>query len=220
MGGRGSGSGGGSFIGGSSGKSVNIQSELDAWSYRHNPNNEPFVDAINTSARTIEDDFPGFMGTTVNQVNAATLGGADKYNTLGYYNTATRTVALNTNYTDVDKMNAVYDQAVATGFHPGRGSKSGTEAVALHELGHALTSHVGDKMGITDFDNAARTIVGRAYAASNGKGGAKAWAKKISGYAAQNDAECIAEAVADFYCNGNNARSQSKAIVAELRRYA
>lgn len=218
--GRGSsgGGGGGPSLGGGSGKSVNILNQTDVWSYRHRQDNAPFVDAINSGVATIQSDFPDVM-ETVNAVNAARLGGRDRNGTLGFYSSADKTVALNVNYTDIDKMNRVYDNAVKSGFHPARGNKSGTEAVALHEMGHALTDHVGRKMGAADLDDAAKRIVDSAYARSGGTGGTKAWASRISGYATKNNAECVAEAVADWYCNGNNAKSQSKAIMAELRRY-
>lgn len=217
MGGRGSSSGDGPALGNGGNQNINIVSETDVWSYRHRQGNEPFVDAINSGVRTIEDDFPGLMAD-VNTVAAATLGGANKRNILGYYSRGDKTIALNNNYTDVDKMNSVYDRSVRTGFHPSRGGKTGTEAVALHETGHALNDHIAQKMGV-DMDTAAQNIVNSAYASSNGRGGTKAWAGGISKYAQQSNTECIAEAVADWYCNGSNSSAQSKAIMSELRRY-
>lgn len=199
------------------GKSINIQSETDVWSYRHNPNNEPFVDAINSGVREISDDFPGLMDD-VREVNSAKLGGKDKTETLGFYGNGR--VALNENYTDIGKMNRVYDEAVKSGYHPSRGNKTGTEAVALHEMGHALTDHVAKKMGAKDIDDGAKKIVDSAYKATGGKGSAKkSWAGKISGYATENYAECVAEAVADCYCNGKKASKNSQAIMAELKKY-
>lgn len=215
MGGRGS---SGPSLGKGGGGKINIVSETDVWSYRHRKGNEPFVDAINTSVRTIEDDFPGVM-ETVTSVNASTLSGSDKAHTLGYYSPSDKSVSLNDNFTDIDKMNATYDHSVATGFHPPRGNKSGTEAVAFHEMGHALTDHIGKKMGAADIDDAAERIVNAAYKNSRGRGGTKAWAGKISGYAKESYAECVAEAVADWYCNGHNASSQSKSIMSELMKY-
>ena len=41
-------------------------------------------------------------------------------------------------------------------------------------------------------------------------------AKNISGYAGHSNAECIAEAVSDVYCNGRKASAESRAIVKEL----
>lgn len=215
--GRGS-SGGGESLGSGRGERVNIVDQLDVWSYRHRQKNEPFVDAINTGVKNIQEDFPDVM-QTVNVVNAAELGGADRIHTLGFYSPADGTVALNRNYTDIGKMNNVYDKAVKSGYHPSRGNKTGTEAVALHEMGHALTDHIGKKMGAKNLDDAAKTIVDNAYKNSKGRGGTKAWAGKICRYAQKNNAECIAEAVADWYCNGSKAKSQSKAIMSELKKY-
>lgn len=200
----------------SSGKQINIIDELDVWSYRHNSDNAPFVDAINTSVATMQEDFTDIM-ESVNYVNAAELGGADKLSTLGFYGDGT--VALNQEYTDIDKMNAIYDAAIATGYHPSRGDKNGTEAVAFHEMGHALTDHIGKKMGMMNLDDAAQKIVDDAYKAIHGTGGTKAWAGNISGYAQDSYAECVAEAVADWYCNGDKASKQSKAIMSQLKKY-
>ena len=166
----------------------------------------------------MHDDFPELM-QSVEVVAAAELGGKDKFSTLGYYSDQERTVALNRNYTDIGKMNSVYDEAVRSGYHPARGDKTGTEAVTLHEMGHALTGYVQKKMGSSSFDAAAQRIVRAAYNASNGKGGTLAWAGNISGYAQQNYAECIAEAVCDHYCNGSRAAAESRAIMSILRRY-
>ena len=44
-------------------------------------------------------------------------------------------------------------------------------------------------------------------------------AAKISGYAKTNYAECVAEAFADVYCNGKNAKKESRAVVSELNKY-
>lgn len=216
FGGRGSGSGGGESLSNGSGKPINIKSTTDVWSFRHNPNNEPFVDAINSSVRDMADDFPGLM-RDVNTVDSAELGGLDRTQTLGFYGDGQ--VAINANYTNIDKMNAVYDKAVKSGYHPSRGDKSGTEAVTYHEMGHALTDSLAKKMGAKNLDAASKKIVNDAYKASGGKGGTKAWAGKISKYAQENYAECVAEAVSDWYCNGKKASLNSKAIMTQLKKY-
>lgn len=215
FGGRGSDSG--PSLSNSSGKSINIQSETDVWSYRHSKGNEPFVDSINSSVRDMEDDFPGLM-QDVNRVNAAKFGGEDNYATLGCY--GGKDVDINTNYTNIDMMNTAYDNA--GDYHPPRGNKNGVEAVTYHEMGHALTDHVASKIGAENLDAAAKTIVNNAYKATGGKGknAKQSWAQKISGYAKESYAECVAEAVADWYCNGSKANANSKAIMAELKKYA
>lgn len=209
--------GGSSGMGGSGGM-VNIVDTEDVWSYRHNANNEPFVDAINEGARKIQNDFQGLM-VDVDQVVAAELGGNDKYTTLGFYAPSMKTVAINRFFTDIDKMNATYDAAARSGFHPSRGELSGTEAVTLHELGHALSDHVAKKMGLPGLHEASRKLFEDAYRATKGKGKYKDWAGQISGYARENYAETVAEAVADYYCNGQNAHANSRAIMRELMKY-
>lgn len=213
MGSRGSSSG--ESLGGGSGKPIKILEEMDVWSYRHNPNNQPFVDEMNTGVRSIQEDFPSVM-QDVNYVSASKLGGADAYGTLGYYSPDSKTVALNQNYTNVDKMNEVYGNE--RGWHPPRGDKTGTYAVATHEMGHALNDHIAKKMNMS-LDASAKKIVDDAYKNSGGRNGTKAWAGKISGYAQDSNAECVAEAMADYYCNGSKARSASKAIFREMMKY-
>lgn len=216
MGSRGQGRG--KALGKGSGENVNIVSETDVWTYRHSENNEPFVDAINSGARRIQNDFEDMM-QAVNYVSAAELGGADKHRILGYFSETDGTVALNRNYTNIDKMNQVYDAAVKSGYHPSRGNLSGTEAVTLHEMGHALTAYVQKRMNSSSFDAAAQRIVRAAYKSVDGRGGTYKWAGGISGYAQQSYSECIAEAVADYYCNGRKASPESRAIMNVLRRY-
>ena len=193
------------------GKSLNIGESIDVWSYRHNPNNADFVDEINEGARAIQKEFPDIMNTVTN-INAVELKGADSYNTLGFYSIDEKAISINRNYTNINMMNTTYDAAVKTGFHPSRGNKSGVEAVALHEMGHALTAHVGEKIGINNIDMAAESIVRTAYKRTKGRGGTKKWAQKISIYATDRNAECVAEAIADVFCNGKNAHSNSIAI--------
>lgn len=222
FGGRGS-SSGPSLGNGGGGNPTNIVDETNVWSYRHNPNNEDYVDAINEGVRKINDDFPGVMDETVTSVNATTFGGKDKVQTLGIYSETDKTVGINTNYTNIDKMNRVYDEATKSGYHPSRGDLTGTEAVTLHEMGHALTDYAAKKMGYTGpvaFENAANAIVNNAYKSSKGKGGTLAWAGTISRYAQDSYAECIAEAVSDWYCNGDKASKASKAIITEMKRVA
>lgn len=218
MGGRGSSSSGGGSKslrdGGSS--NVNIVSEEDVWSYRHNPNNAQFVDDINGSVRDVQRDFGDVMNT-VNTVSAAQLDGRASYTTLGYYSQEGG-LALNKRFTEPSKMNKVYDEAIEQGYHPKRGNKSGTEAVTYHEMGHALADNLKTKLGEKDVRSASRTIVKNAYKTSGEKGGTYNFASKISGYATKNYAECVAEAVTDWYCNGNNASKASKAIVSEMKR--
>lgn len=214
FGGRGAGSGGPS-LGMGGGENVNVIDTEDMMSYRKGSDAAmEFGGEAMSGVQRIYDDFPDIG---VEQIQAAKLGGKDNVNVLGFYDGSN--VAINQNYTDTGKMNAAYDKAVQSGFHPPRGDKSGTEAVAIHEMGHALTDHVGQKMGVNGIDESAKKIVDTAYKNTNSSGGTKAFAGKISGYAQQSYAECVAEAVADFYCNGSKASKESKAIVDVMRQY-
>lgn len=207
-------------LGGAGGAEVLIAGTMDVWSFRHNPQNEPFVNQINESVRTMEDDFPGLM-SNINSVDAATLAGDGADSILGFYERnpdGRRMVALNSGYVNPNKMNMVYDASIAEGYHPPRGNRTGTEAVTYHEMGHALSGAIADRMNEQDYNTACRRIVLNAYRSTGGKGGIKTWAGGISGYATTNNQECIAEACADWYCNGSNAKAQSKAVMSEMRR--
>ena len=127
-------------------------------------------------------------------------------------------IALNTRYADYNKMNKAYDDCVQSGFHPSRGKKSGAEAVAAHEYGHALTDAVGRKMGISNIDKSATAIVNEARKQTNHRGVVK-MASKISEYATHSNAEAVAEAFSDVYCNGKKAKKESQAIVNVMNKY-
>lgn len=147
------------------------------------------------------------------------MGGKDATQTLGFWSASDKQLAMNQNYTDIAKMNDVMDDAARSGFHPSRGNKSGTEAVALHEAGHALTDHLANKHGYAGLHELSEKVVKDAYKKSGAKGGTRSWAGTISKYAQKNYAETVAEAVTDWYCNGDKARAASKAIIAELKNY-
>ena len=204
---------------GGGGGSVNTVSATDIWSYRHRQGNEPFVDAINSGMRALDNDFPGFT-SGINRVDAVVMSGRDKYDTLGYWSPGDKQLGINQNYTDINKMNGVMDTAARKKFHPPRGNKTGTEAVALHEGGHALTDYIAQQTGAKGLHEVSKKIVKDAYKNSGARGGVRIFAGKISKYAKKNYAECVAEAVADWYCNGNKSSASSKAIMSELKKYS
>ena len=73
---------GSSLSGGGNNGPSQIFNEEDVWSYRHNQNNEPFVDSINGAARDVQRDFPGLM-TDVNNIQAGEFGGMESQTVLG-----------------------------------------------------------------------------------------------------------------------------------------
>ena len=126
-------------------------------------------------------------------------------------------IAINNEYLNSDTMNAVYKKCVESGLHPSNGSKTGMEAVVSHELGHAVNGIIADRMGIS-LDASADRIVNEAMKNTKHKS-VSTFQSKISGYAKQNYAEIVAEAMADCYCNGKKARSESKAIQKIVDKY-
>lgn len=149
---------------------------------------------------------------------------ADMPNTgvIGYFDG--KNIAMNTEFADPTALNAAYDVAIKQGFHPSRGNKSAMEATAAHEYAHALTGWAAEKMGIGDRSDisaihaASERIVKEAQARLGYKKQEDV-AKRISGYAMSNQAETIAEAFSDVYCNGTNAKRESRTIVNIVNRH-
>ena len=138
---------------------------------------------------------------------------------LAYYDGAG--IAINSSYLNSERMNEAMKQCAESGFHPSMGNKTGMEAVVSHELGHALTDMVGSKMGITGINltnESATAIVNEARKQTKHRGVVQ-MASKISGYATHSNAEAIAEAIADCYCNGKKAKSESRAIKSVVDKY-
>ena len=162
-------------------------------------------------------DFYDEWGTQVTDIELATMDAAGA-STLAYYDAAGN-IAFNTSYFNSAVMDKAYARCVADGFHPSNGNKTGLQAVAAHELGHRLTVEVGAKMGKYDIDSAATAMVKEARKSTKHRGVVQ-MASKISRYATHSNAETIAEAVSDYYCNGGKAKSESKAIINVLKKYS
>lgn len=127
-------------------------------------------------------------------------------------------IAMNQEYLDANAMKSAYDACVASGFHPGYGKRTPTEAVAAHEYGHAMTDAVGKAMGVYGIDTVAKRIVEEARKGSKHRGIVQ-FASAISTYATQSNAEAVAEAFSDVFCNGKKAKSESRAIVDVMNKY-
>ena len=205
--GRGS-SGAGANLGKGSGglNPGNIVNERDLVSERERKRAE--VDDVLSVARDISDEY----GVEVGQFMLADIKGKD-ITTMAYSDGAN--IGFNSIYFEGGRMDNVYDDCVKSGFHPSRGNKTAMQAVASHEYGHVLTQKAGAKLGIPDMDAAAKIIVDRARKTTSHKGSVS-MAKNISGYAGHSNAECVAEAIADVYCNGRKASKESRAIVTTL----
>ena len=193
-----------SGLGGGGGGNINVLSTEDMISNRGQ--NVEATDQVLNVARDLYNEY-GDNGVLVGNMQIATLAPGSR--AMAYYDSEGN-VAMNKNYFDTQVMNAAYDACVGTGFHPGRGNKSGIEAVAAHEFGHSISDVVGKKSG-KDIDQASYDIVRKAMKQTKSRNVEK-FATNISRYAKKNYAECVAEAIADCYCNGKNAKKESKAI--------
>lgn len=129
-------------------------------------------------------------------------------------------IAVNQKYFDSKAITTAYDNCVKAGFHPGRGNKTAMEATIAHELGHALTAEISRKMGYGNgLDKASKNVCEEARKKQGKHRGVIMMSEKISGYARESNAECVAEAFCDVYCNGSKAKSESQAIVNVMNKY-
>ncbi len=169
------------------------------------------VDQVLTVLRDMQDEY----GINIDTYTA-NIGGKDA-GTLAFCD-GKGDITVNSSYFDSIKMDGAMRESADSGFHPSLGNKSGIESVVSHEFGHTLTHVAGQKMGGLTIDQASTRIVNEARRIS-GDRGVVIMAKKISTYASYSNAEAIAEAISDCYCNGSKAKAQSKAIKKVLDGY-
>lgn len=206
FGGRGSSSGG--FSGGGGMSAGDIVSTTSFVSERGN-----YPETVDEALSVFKDvrDKYGFI---INDIEMAQV--KDGVSAIAYYDGSN--IGWVEAYMDKGALEGVYAKSVKQGFHPSAGNKTAAQAVASHELGHALSMEVGKKIGAYDTDTASRHILKEAKKQTGHKTMA-GMASKISGYAKTKPAETVAEAFADVYCNGKKARKESQAIVNVIDSY-
>ena len=166
---------------------------------------------------SVFEDVYNEYGTIIGDIELATMKGKGN-SVLAYYDG--ENIAVNKSYFNKN-IETAYAECVKSGFHPSNGNKTALQATVAHELGHKLTSEVAIKMGKNgwfDFDEVATEIVNQARKNTKHRGVVQ-MARKISGYATYSNAEAIAEAFSDVFCNGKNAHSESHAIVNVINSY-
>ena len=211
FGGRGASSGGEGWTGGSGGGAINILETTSLVSAREGKQQE--VDETLQTFKDMHDEY----GYVAEDLQLAKLDSADA-GTLAYYDGSN--VAFNESYFNKQLMEGAYANDVKNGFHPSQGNKTALQAVASHELGHALTDKAIAKMGSKyGRQDGAEAILREAQKQVGHKGKLADMASKISGYAKESARECIAEAFADVYCNGKKATNESQAIVNTMNKY-
>lgn len=207
----------GSSKGGGGGGDIDkskVLAEEDMISARQSGNNQVATDQVLATSKAMHKQYG--VDSEVGQFLIAKMSRGSRV--LGYYDG--KNIAINEKYMDAKKMTQSYDACVDSGYHPGRGNKTGIEAVTAHEFGHALTDAAARKIGGVDLHGAADMIVAKAMKANSPTRKAMTdFGSKISGYAKKNTAETISEAVADVYCNGAKANRTSKSVVRALKSY-
>lgn len=211
MGGRGAGSGGRAAGGISMGSIIGTKELLST----RDEGRQREADQVLNVLRDVRDQY----GVTATEAQVASLRGRASSSCIAYYD-ASGNVAVNKKFYDEQKINQSYDHCVASGFHPSRGNKTGLEAVVAHEMGHRLTEVAGLKAGYGTWqlDRVGDEIVNQAMKNLKRTDRGK-FRKKISGYADHNNAETLAEAFADVYCNGKKAKRESREVVNILNEY-
>ena len=88
-------------------------------------------------------------------------------------------------------------------------------------MGHALTDEIAKRKGYGSWqlDRASDDIVKQASKNAGYGNKTRKFISKISGYGSSSNAEALAEAFADVYCNGSKAGKESKAIVDLMNSY-
>ena len=206
MGGRGSSSGG--FTGGGGMSASDI---LETTSFVSERGNYPeTVDEALSVFKDVQDKY----GFVIEDIEMAKLKAG--VSAIAYYDGTN--IGWSETFMNKKALDKSYADSVKSGFHPSNGNKTSVQAVASHELGHALSAEVGKKIGVYDTDSASRHILKEAKKQTGHKTMA-GMASKISGYAKTNPAETVAEAFCDVYCNGSKARKESKAIVNVIDGY-
>ena len=199
--------------GGTGGVSANdIKSTKSLVSAREG--NQAMVDETLGVFREVEAEY----GAVVTDIQLATMKKSSS--AIAYYDSEGN-IAINEKYFNKATMDTAYARCVESGFHPSNGNRTALEAVVAHELGHKLTADIADRIGMNGFDGlhgAADKIVGEAMKSTKHKS-SSTFASKISGYATHNAAETIAEAFSDVFCNGNKAKSESRAVVKVIDGY-
>ena len=172
------------------------------------------VDYTLTVLRDVEREY----NVILEDVQLAKIKDGRGGSTMAYYDSGGN-LAVNEKYFDTATMDSAYDSCVASGFHPSRGNKTGMEAAVAHEMGHRLSDIAARNAGMGNWalDDVSNNII-KAAAKSLGMSHGNL-RSSISGYAQYNNAECVAEAFSDVYCNGNRAKRASRAVVAELKKY-
>ena len=205
------GKGGEGWTGGGGGAKVTILETTSLISAREGQQLE--VDESLQTFKDVHDEY----GYAVYDLQLAKLG-ADGDGVLAYYDGTN--IAFNEKYFNKKLMEGAYADDVKNGYHPSQGNKTALQAVASHELGHALTDQAISKMGSKyGKQDGAEAILRIAQKQVGHKGKLADMAGKISGYAKESARECIAEAFADVYCNGKNAHRESHAIVNAMNKY-
>lgn len=174
---------------------------------------------VDATLSVLRDTYNRFGVTVADDVFVSKLSGAAATSALAYYKDGN--IGVNSIHFDMDDMQKTMEHCVKTGFHPKMGGKSGMEAVVAHEVGHLLTGKIAEKLKITGLkkiDRISTMIVNEAKKNSNAKG-IVIMGGKISKYATTSNAEAVAEAYSDVYCNGSKATKESKAIVKVLKDY-
>ena len=220
--GAGAGNGGGTVVKDTDGKGIRISNETDVWSERHKAEREAAADLVISATRDMNDEY-GVM----DNVETVTVAKMSNPFVMAFYAPSENKVVMNRAFMNVERTENTYKECVNSKFHPPLGKKSAIEAITAHELGHAIADKINEsrKAKGINVDVNSQVVIDAFYKLNTkpmydieAKVKLSRARQNISGYAAKNYHETVAEAVADVYCNGGRAKKFSKAIVDELKK--
>lgn len=118
-------------------------------------------------------------------------------------------IKINQDYKTAESLDRVYRASfLFSNLHLSYGDKSGAYAIATHELGHSILYRLGRFMSDDEW-NAFWNLTEHPRILFN--------SGEISRYAATNRHEQVAEAIADWYCRGENATRHNKEVFKFLK---
>jgi hypothetical protein len=139
-------------------------------------------------------------------------------------------ITVNSKYfASADNIESAYARGVSSGFHPNGQAR----AITSHEAGHIIEAHLVHQQykdgltygAIADWNKSriASGIINQASKSvkktTEGKGMKIAdQIRQVSGYATKNRSEALAECVADYISNGNNAKPLSREVWGILKQ--
>ncbi len=97
-----------------SGINLDYEKHSDIWTYRHQKQNERFVDNVNQTIREMGETY-NELNSVINDVYIAKTKGRGAKSVMAFWNSAGE-LGINKNFGNIDKMASAYEKEVKSGF--------------------------------------------------------------------------------------------------------